>query len=742
MELQTTNLDSTFRALIDRKEIPPLEAFSGDNYSRGKIGTTTTYAGSGMMKTASVQAPRTIYGQPTFFSPVHTPINWQIPSKRLEIYQWCRFFYNNEPKVAAAIDFYSRFPVTSWTHECSDRNVKNHFDKLAKRLKLKKWTQLISHEVHMLGDCFPFQEITCPHCRGSGKIGDYICDHEGGTVRRLVVLNPDYVDILSPPMSPEPIVALRPDEELIQMVQRQLPGYDKLSPDLIKMIQSGQPIRLDNRNVSHLMYGESPYHRYGNGLIRRLFPILSYKTKLMVAQWVVAERLILPIKVVKIGSEERPAGPADIAEVQSQLAQTAQDPNLTIVTQHAFDIDFVGAAGKILTISNEFELINQEILDGMMLNNALINGEGPQSSGVTVGVEVMIRRLQAWQEEAAEWIEEEIYLPEAMRQGFIDKNPDTGEEEYIVPKIKWGNMNLRDQQNDRQNAFQLYEKGLLSGQTVLEVFDYDPDVEIERKRYDVVQMMALGEQGAEGPGGMGGGFGGGGMPDLGGLGGLGGGGGMPELGGMGGEAPPISAGEGPMTQTSSFQAEVANPGEFGGKVLKKKTRERLQREQDKVYQEQQKAMSQVQPNSGNQSLGGPHDPIRDSKGRIVYTKNERELMRHLIQHRKDGLIKYQITPQYEVKSGKSMYLIDFAIPQLKLGIEADGEMFHSTDSQIRKDKERDLKLSQQGWTIIRFKDSEIEKQPNAVMQTIIANIAKKEKYLQEKLDAKNENLED
>jgi hypothetical protein len=35
--------------------------------------------------------------QPMFFSPLHTPQNWQIASRRKEIYQWARFYYENEP---------------------------------------------------------------------------------------------------------------------------------------------------------------------------------------------------------------------------------------------------------------------------------------------------------------------------------------------------------------------------------------------------------------------------------------------------------------------------------------------------------------------------------------------------------------------------------------------------------------------------------------------------------------------
>jgi len=732
VHLQTTNLEETFRALRNRdpaklatSEVPQHQSYRPiprQNYAP-TTGASTQW-GNGMAKFSSVASAGTIYGQPQFFSPVHTPINWQIPSKRIEQYQWARFFYENEPKVASAIDFYSYFPMSDWEHECKDREIKLYFDKFKKRLELTKWCRLISHEVHLLGDCFPFAEIHCEHCGGSGMVGDIICDHEGGTVRRMVILNPDFVDVYTPPLNPDPIIALKPDEELINMVQRKTPGYEKLSPDVIALVSSGQPIRLDNRNVSHLKYGESGYTRYGIGMVRRLFPILSYKTKLMVAQWIVAERLIVPIKIVKVGSDERPAGPADIAAVQAQLAETANDPNLTIVTHHAFDFDWVGASGKVLTLSNEFEFINQEVLDGMMINNALLNGEGPTFASASVGIEAMIHRLDTFRSQIADWITDFLYLPEAKRQGFIDTNPETGEEEYLVPKIKWNSMHLRDQQQYRTFIIQLYEKGLVSAQTVLEAFDIDPDQEIERKRYDAVQMMALGQGMGQQPGGdMGGGFGGmpGGM-DLGG--GMGGMGGEPPIepgGDLGGAPAAPTGGEPVLAKTGPLTAEVADPSQFGGKVLKKKTRDKLVSEQKKMRSETAKPSSYSQGKDGQ---------VRDEKGRIAFTKIERELMDHMVQHQKDGIIKYPIIPQYKIMIGNMEHPVDFALPHLRLIIEADGEIFHNSPKQIQKDQERDRQLAQMGWTVLRFKDSEIEKQPQQAMSKIVQTIMKKEMAIQ------------
>jgi hypothetical protein len=48
----------------------------------------------------------TIFTQPMFFSPLHTPQSWQIASKRKEVYQWSRFYYENEPKEYIMSIFY------------------------------------------------------------------------------------------------------------------------------------------------------------------------------------------------------------------------------------------------------------------------------------------------------------------------------------------------------------------------------------------------------------------------------------------------------------------------------------------------------------------------------------------------------------------------------------------------------------------------------------------------------------
>lgn len=617
----------------------------------------------------------------------------------------------------------SLFPMNGFNLECKNRYVKRFFDKLVENLGLAKWLRVMSHEAYLLGDCFPFLEVDCETCGGSGiNPQGQLCEHNGGKYKRIVVLNPEYVEIFSNPLSPEPTIALLPDEELMNMVSRKSPGHEKLSPKVRSLVMSGKPIPLDNRNVSHIKFGESGYNRYGVSIVRRLFPTLAYKTKLMVAQWIVAERLILPIKIAKVGSETRPASAQDIADVQAQLAQTSNDPNLTLVTHHAFELDWFGASGKILQVQPEYEHIDQEILDGLMINKALLNGEGPTYGSAAIGVEAMIDRLEAWRNDIKHFVEQRIFLPIAKMKGFIEKN-EWNEPEYVYPRLKWNIMHLRDQQNYRQFMLQLYEKGVVSTKRLLETFDINHDEEVEWIRFE--RMQGGGAQGAGaagaggGAGGLGGGFGGGGGGgELGGLGGAPGG----EAGGAPGGAPGGDAGAAGMGAPPGGAPATASTtpsiSAFGGKILKKDKRDKIEKQKQRLNKQLKKQQEQQMGNVQ-----------RDNKGRIMFTGPERDLMSELIKLRKSNEIKYGIYPQFEVQHGSQKYSIDFAIPQLKVGIEVDGYLFHSSDEQKRSDKERDAKIASHGWTIMRFTDDEIDSKLRLIIETIISCINNKEKEL-------------
>jgi very-short-patch-repair endonuclease len=70
----------------------------------------------------------------------------------------------------------------------------------------------------------------------------------------------------------------------------------------------------------------------------------------------------------------------------------------------------------------------------------------------------------------------------------------------------------------------------------------------------------------------------------------------------------------------------------------------------------------------------------------------------------DGLV-----PQYSV----GRYRLDFAVPDLDVGIEIDGFAYHATPSAFEKDRKRQRELEHAGWRIVRFSAREVLRDPKA-----------------------------
>ena len=644
------------------------KTFSSSSVVSVPITKAAQYAGA---------AANVIMTQPMFFSPLHTPQNWQIASKRKEVYQWARFYYENEPKVAAGIDFYSQFPINGFKLLCKKKSILKYYERMIEKIDLMYWLRMISHQRFLLGDVFVMTEISCPHCHGTGvdKETNEICNHADGTIGKITVLNPDWIEVMKTPISQDPQIVLLPDEEIQRVIQTRQPKflYDQIPDNIKAQIMAKKPILLSNRVTSHIKHGGSPYGTYGESLIRRLFTVLAYKTKLMTANWIVAERLILPIRVVKIGSDERPADDEAIADASAQLAAVANDPNLTIVTHNHFEYDWYGASGKIHQITTELEAIGKDILDGLMLNQALLNGEMAGYSAAQIGVETMVRRIDSWRNELAQWIEKHIFLPIAKMQGFVDEqeSEEAKETVYLYPRIKWNDLRLRDNSNQLQMFFQMQQGGIISAQTLLEQFDLDYDIEIERIRDEQMQAAQSGQMTGAG------------MPMA---------GGMPPLGGGAPAAPSPAAPMGPEVGGAPLGGAAG-----GMPAAASATPEKIYRRGKAPKKEE----IEVQP-------------VKMTT--IQLTRPESKMYRTLTAMQ----LPFELYAQYKqpVNNKSNFYLMDFAIPSLGVDIEVDGEKWHSSVEDKQKDRERDVTLASMGWRVIRFTEVAINEHMDKIVQVI------------------------
>ena len=734
------------------------------NYANSRIN-----AGLGpSVRTSSVNSITT---SPNFYSPFLTPSSFQIPNARREVYLWANWWRNNEPKVAAAMNFYTNYPFSGWKLDCSSTYVKDYFEKLIEKLNFQKWLPEISKVYYLLGDAFVLLSIECPNCGGSGWNEDKNeeCKHDGASWKSISILNPDAV-LKTPGMIDQPgSYSYRPSAEEVRIVNERQPKevYDSIPDSIKRMIIKGEPIKLNPISIHHFKHGSNPWEDYGTSLIRPLFPVLTYKDKLRQSQFLIAERLVLPIKVVKIGSDTRPASQEDIDNVQDELASLANDPNLTLVTHHNFDLEWYGATGKIHALTGEFEIIDGEILDGLMLSKALLNGEGPTYGNAQVGLLAMQQRLETFRREVAHWIEQQIFKPVAEWNGFVVEG-ERGQDEIVFPKISFDDLNLRDDSQKLQIMATANQQGVISNTSLIEAFGLDVDQEIERLRFEQgASFMKEGNFGVpsfsmnlqSGPV-TGQGFAGQAAPP-----GAAPPGGMPAMPGMeaGGMMPPLAASKEENYRLASslinqlYDDALETKNELYGKRYASK---RIKSAAHEGF------IQSIMPVTGR----GMHGPLPDkydgfnktltpellggslcsplnfeakfeyrmamgsSDENIKVALKQKQEMNQpslytSIEKKLYGLLlslnmPYSLFAQYSA-GPTGDYTLDAAIPQLGIGIEADGEIWHNNFDKIAKDKKRDSELANNGWIILRFTDKELNDHPNDVLNVIMQGIRKR-----------------
>ena len=79
--------------------------------------------------------------------------------------------------------------------------------------------------------------------------------------------------------------------------------------------------------------------------------------------------------------------------------------------------------------------------------------------------------------------------------------------------------------------------------------------------------------------------------------------------------------------------------------------------------------------------------------------------------------------QWPIRS-KHGYILDFAIPDLKIDIEVDGEAWHKKGNS--HDRKRNWFLRGKGWSILRFRGKEIKEDVDKCVDKIKTIIIEKE----------------
>jgi hypothetical protein len=239
---------------------------------------------------------------PEIYSPLWLNSNLNLPRDRATINAWSRAFFALNPVVHNAISLHSTYPISKLNIKCKDEKIQKFFEDMIEEINLINICIQMAQEYWLLGETFVYAEL----------------DDRSAKWSRLLIQNPDYMVVKHSVVADEPILSLRPDENLKNIVSSNKPSdvqqRQRLDQSIIDHVKRGENIPLSNFYASHLANRISPYETRGTGLVVPCFRNLMLFDQLRESKFAQASNMINPLTLVKIGgaTDNYKPTPADL----------------------------------------------------------------------------------------------------------------------------------------------------------------------------------------------------------------------------------------------------------------------------------------------------------------------------------------------------------------------------------------------------------------------------------------------
>lgn len=459
-----------------------------------------------------------------FYSPELSTDFLELPQSQDEQRNYFRFFYRTDPFVGQAVDLHTELPLSKV--RLGMPNAKNRelaydalrfCEKWAKRIGLLHRLIEILHEYNLLGEAFVFCEDNNPdipketthrmvrRINEDGSVEEEWVELEDSDERAykwlkknykgwtaVRVLPPEQVHMESFPFTDEKIIELIPDSKTKDVVERAsiqdpsaLKIVESMPEDVVEAIREGNNIPLntdpDEGSFVYLMARKkSQYEPRGHSMLERCLRILVYRDKLRQAQTSIASRHMTPIRLVY--AEDMDA--ADTEALREQVDLALQDPDYSIIANFEVRWEEMGADQRLLDLNGEYDVTDRQMYAGLGVTESLLSGESSYS-GDRLNLEVINTRYMLMREVLQDMVEENMLKPMCRRMGFVEEDED-GDEVVIYPTLSFTRLGLRDNNDTFDALFNLYQKGSLDIDVILELLNVDPQLtkkKLERDKF-------------------------------------------------------------------------------------------------------------------------------------------------------------------------------------------------------------------------------------------------------------------
>ena len=485
----------------------------------GKIVTTAMRA-----KVAFPMSGGTVGGSGgNFYSPELSTDFLELPQSIDEQRNYYRHFYDYEPFVGQAIDLMTELPLSkvrvgmpeARSRELAERSMR-FCSKWAKKNKLLTILMSITHEWNLIGEVNVLCEDENPEMprdvreqaireiTPEGELIERWDPYADADEREIKWLNknykgwtaiktlpPEQVHVEAFPFTHEKLIELIPDSKTKAIIERANQGdthairiVNSMPQEIIDAVLEGRnaPLNTDpdaGTFVYHMARKRSDYEPRGKSVLQRCLRTLVFRDKVRQSLTSIASRHMTPYRLIY--AEDMSDDQTEALREQVDLA--LQDPDYSIITNFQVNWEEMGADQRLPDWSWVYDLTDRQMYAGLGVTESLLSGESSYS-GDRINLEVINTRFMLLREMLQDVVEEYFFKPMCARMGFVEEDED-GNLEVIVPKLTFTRLALRDTSDTYDALFNLYQKGSIPIDVILDLLNIDPVAAAEGLKRDL-----------------------------------------------------------------------------------------------------------------------------------------------------------------------------------------------------------------------------------------------------------------
>jgi len=460
-----------------------------------------------------------------FYSPELSTDFLELPQSLYEQWNYYRFFYRKNPFVGQALDLHTELPLSKV--RLNIPKAKNRDIAMQSTEWCERWCRRIGllhrllsmvHEWHLIGEVFVWCEDNNPEMpeelmyedvniiadgddgTGEARIERRLKEDQSGAIAWLKknykgwtamrCLPPEQTHMEAFNFTDEKLIELVPDAKTKKIIEAADSGdpraqriVESMPTDVVNAVRAGTNIPLNTDPeagsfVHYLANKKSDYEPRGHSVLERCLQSLVHYDKLRQANASIASRHMTPIRIVY--AEDMDAADTDALRDQVDLA--LQDPDFSIIANFQITWEEMGSDSRLLDLSGEMDLLARELYAGLGVTEGLLTGESAYS-GDKLSLEVINTRYMLLREILQDFTEEYLFKPMCKRMGFVELDDD-GNEQVIYPRLSFTRLALRDNADTFDSLFNLYQKGSLDIDVILELLNIDPVTTREKLERD------------------------------------------------------------------------------------------------------------------------------------------------------------------------------------------------------------------------------------------------------------------